>query len=338
MSKQANPTLIGAFVLGALILGTITIFLLAGGQWFRERRQLIMYFEEAAQGLQVGAPVVFLGVKVGTVKQIQLGLDEESHRFMVPVTIELAPHTVQTRTGEQIDLQDPLTIRQLVDRGLRARLKLQSLLTGQRYIDLDLYPDKPAHFISDDSETSEIPTIPTTEQELTTMFEDFPMAEFLADLAAISTSTKKILSSEALNTIPNRLEATLSNMESLTARLKKAGGPLLTEAEANLIELRKAIDSVQSAMIKVGNAADEVGELADVDSQMYRNINQVSAELANAAEALQQLADEESPTVQHLNMSLLGISRATRAFRLLAESLEQQPEAIFYGKRAEEEN
>ena len=70
MSKQANPTLIGAFVLGAIILGTVVVLLLAGGQWFQEKRQHMLYFDGAAQGLQVGAPVVFLGVKVGTVKRI----------------------------------------------------------------------------------------------------------------------------------------------------------------------------------------------------------------------------------------------------------------------------
>ncbi len=77
MSRKANPTLIGAFVVGAIALTVVTTLLLAGGSWFGERRQHIMYFEGAAQGLQVGAPVVFLGVKVGTVKQIQLGLDPQ---------------------------------------------------------------------------------------------------------------------------------------------------------------------------------------------------------------------------------------------------------------------
>jgi len=75
MSRKANPTLIGAFVLGAVALAVVATLLLAGGSWFGERRQHVLYFEGAAQGLQVGAPVVFLGVKVGTVRQIQLGLD-----------------------------------------------------------------------------------------------------------------------------------------------------------------------------------------------------------------------------------------------------------------------
>ena len=104
MSRHANPTLIGAFVLGAVALAVTVIMLLAGGQLFRQRHQHIMYFDEAAEGLQVGAPVVFLGVKVGTVKDIRLGLSKDGQRFMVPVVIELESLPVQTPSWEQSNL------------------------------------------------------------------------------------------------------------------------------------------------------------------------------------------------------------------------------------------
>lgn len=336
MSKKASPTLIGAFVFGAVILATTTVLLLAGRQWFQERRQHMMYFDEAAQGLQVGAPVVFLGVKVGTVKQIELGLNEESRCLMVPVTVELAPHTVKSGAGEQIDLQDRETIRQLVDRGMRARLKVQSLLTGQLYVDLAFYTDKPARFISHDPEISEIPTIPTTVQEFSSMLQDFPMTEVLADLASITASIRSILSSEMLTTLPGRLDATLTHLESLTARLDSAGGPLLAQAQTDLDELLKAIDAVKVAMGKVSRAADRVEALADEDSRLYDSITRAGTELAAAAEALQRLADEESPTVQRIDLSLQEISRAARALRRLTESLELQPEAVLRGKRSGE--
>jgi paraquat-inducible protein B len=336
MSKRANPTLIGAFVFGAIVLGTIVILLLAGKEWFQERRQHIMYFDETAQGLQVGAPVVFLGVKVGTVKQIRLGLDEGDHRFMVPVTVELASHAVQTSAGVEVNLQDPHTIRQLVNRGLRARLQMQSLLTGQLYVDLAFYTDKPARFINDDPKISEIPTIPTTVQEFSSMLKDFPIPEFLADLAAISASTRTILASEALHTLPDRLAVILAHLESLAAQLDSAAGPLLARAPAELRELHKATVAVQAAMNQVGRAADRVEELADEDSRMYESITGAGAKLATAGEALQQLADEQSPTVQRLNSSLQDISRAARALRRLTESLELQPEAVLRGKRSGE--
>jgi len=337
MSRKANPALIGTFVLGALILAIIAVLLLAGDEWFRDRQQYIMYFDETGQGLQAGAPVVFLGVRVGTVKHIQIGLEEEHQHFKVQVTIELDLQMIRTGSGEPIAPEDRLTIAQLVEKGLRARLKMQSLLTGQLYVDLSFYPDKPANFVNKTRDDNEIPTIPTTVEELASMLEGFPMREFLADLASISASISRLLSAPAMDRIPTRLEATLAHLESLSARLDTRGGPLLAEAETAVTDLRRAIDTVRAAMVRVGRAADQVGALTAGDSGLARDITRASTELANAAKAIQLLADDESPTVQHISASLQEISRAARSLRLLAENLEQQPEAVLRGKNPEEE-
>ena len=333
MSRKANPTLIGAFVLGAIALAVVSTLLLAGSSWFGERRQHVMYFEGAAQGLQVGAPVVFLGVKVGTVKQIQLGLDEQSRRFLVPVMIELEPHVVRTRGGEPIDLRDRVTVRQLVERGLRARLRMQSLLTGQLYVDLDFHPDKPAVFAALDPDLSEIPTVRTAVQELTTKLEGFPIDKFLADVAAISGAVNKLISAQATQDLPRRLDAALRHLESLAARFDAQGGPILTDVRANLAELHQALLATQAAMAKVDTAADRVAELARPDSRMVAGMTQASEELARAAAAVRSLTEQESPTVANVNAALKDMTRAANALRLLAETLEEQPDAIWRGKR-----
>lgn len=344
MSKRANPTLIGIFVLGAVSLGIITVLLLGGDRWFRERRQHILYFEGAAQGLQVGAPVVFLGVTVGTVKRIQLGLDQESRRFLVPVTIEVDSSTVQSHRGEQIDLQDHQTIKQLVERGLRARLRMQSLLTGQLYVDLDFYPGKAAKFFAHDTTLSEIPTIPTTTEEISSKLEGFPMEKFLTDLAAIGESINTLLASKTTKELPLLLETTLQHLQSLTAKIDAAGSPILNEVQTDLVTLGKTLTTVQAAATKIAgaatevqSAADKVGMLVDQDSEVIKNITQASQELAAAAQAIRDFTVEESPTTQHLNAALQEVSRAARALRLLSDTLEQQPEAILRGKRAAEE-
>ena len=333
MSRKANPTLIGAFVLGALTLAVVTTLLLTGGSWFGERRQHVMYFEGAAQGLQVGAPVVFLGVKVGTVTQIQLGLDPQSHRFLVPVTIELEPQVVRTRGGEPIDLRDRATVRQLVERGLRARLRMQSLLTGQLYVDLDFHPDKPAIFAALDPEQSEIPTIRTAVQELATKLEGFPMDKFLADVAAISDAVNQLMSAKATQQLPKRLDATLRHLESLAARFDAQSGPLLKDVRGNLAEMQKALLAAQTALARLDTAADRVAELAKPDSRLVAGMTQASEELAKAAGAVRSLTEQESPTVDNVNATLKEIARAADALRLLAETLEQQPDAIWRGKR-----
>lgn len=333
MSKRADPALIGAFVLGAIVLSVVTILLVAGDDWFRKRSQHMLYFEGAAHGLQVGAPVVFLGVKVGTVKHIRLGLDESNHKFVVPVTIEVEPHIVRSRDGEQIDLRDRETVRKLVERGLRARLRLQSILTGQLYVDLDFHPGKPARYIATDPAVSEIPTIRAAIQELTSRLEGFPMDRFLADVAAIGEALNQTLNTPEARNLPRRLDATLKHLESLAARLDAKSGPILDETRADLVEMRKALVAAQSAMARLETAADRVGALAGADSELVKNLTRASEELAGAAKAVRGLAEAESPTVQNVNQALKEIARAAQALRQLAELLEQQPDAILRGKR-----
>lgn len=333
MSRKVDPTLIGAFVLGAIVLAVATILLVAGDDWFSKRSRHMLFFEGAAQGLQVGAPVVFLGVKVGTVKKIQLGLDEADDRFVVPVTIEIEPQVLRTKGGERIDLGERATLRRLIERGLRARLRLQSILTGQLYVDLDFHPDKPAHFVSNDRDVGEIPTIRSAVQELTARLDNFPMDRFLADVAAISASLRGTLTSEEVRSLPRRMEATLKHIESLAAKLDARSGPILAETRADLIEMRKALVAAQSAMARLEAAADRVGALAGADSDLVRKLAHAGEELAGAAQTVRRLAESESPTVQHANQALREVARAAEALRKLAELLEQQPDAILRGRR-----
>lgn len=327
MSRTADPTLIGAFVLGALALVVTATLLLAGGGWLGAKGQHLLYFEGAAQGLQVGAPVMFLGVKVGTVKQIQLGLDDgKEQHFVVPVTVEVLPHVVRTRGGEQVDLRDRATVRRLVERGLRARLRMQSLLTGQLYVDLDFHPDRPAHFVALDAGTSEIPTIRTTVQELTARLEAFPIEKFLDDLSAISAAANTLLSAQDTQELPRRLQSTLRRLDGLAARLGAQAGPVLDDT-------RKALQATQAALARLETAADRVAALAGPDSAALRGMARVGDELTQAAAALRAIAAQESPTVQQANAALREIARAADALRKLAETLEEQPDAIYRGKR-----
>lgn len=333
MSKQANPTLIGAFVLGAIALAVVATLLLARGALFGDHRRHILYFEGAAQGLQVGAAVVFLGVKVGTVKEIQLGMDQDSHRFLVPVTIEIQPDVVRANGGAIVDLRDRTTLQQLIERGLRGRLRMQNLLTGQLYVDLDFHPDKPAHYAALDPSLSEIPTIPTTVEELTSALEGFAMDKFLADVASISESISKLASAPATQDLPKRLDATLRHLQSLAARLDRQSKPILDDVRDDLAELHKALAATQTAMARVEVAADRVAALASPDSQLVGNMSRASDQLAKAAAGLQHLAAQDSPTVQSMNAAMKEIARAAAALRVLAETLEEQPDAIYRGKR-----
>jgi ABC-type transporter Mla subunit MlaD len=73
--KAAKPALVGAFVLSGLALAVIGVVLIAGSQIFTRHAHAVTYFTGSVAGLEVGAPVTFRGVKVGSVTRIGLHID-----------------------------------------------------------------------------------------------------------------------------------------------------------------------------------------------------------------------------------------------------------------------
>ena len=69
MSKGANKTVIGAFVLGAVALVVIAVVIFGSGKFFKTTQLYEAYFDGSVQGLDVGSPVMFRGVKIARSKE-----------------------------------------------------------------------------------------------------------------------------------------------------------------------------------------------------------------------------------------------------------------------------
>src|ERR1039458_7633647 len=139
MGKRFSPTLVGAFVLGAIGLGVITLVVLGSGRFFTGKSSYVLYFDRDVNGLRVGAPVKFRGVDIGTVDAIQLslsGIDQQSKsaspNVKIPVVIDIDSKKIESR-GAQDDLSDPAVMRHAIALGLRAELHMQSFVTGVLY-------------------------------------------------------------------------------------------------------------------------------------------------------------------------------------------------------------
>lgn len=85
MSMRANPTSIGLFLIGAIIITIAGTALLAGNTWFRNKTTFVSYFKESVNGLEEGAPVKFQGAPVGTVTKMLIQIDGRDKTFQVPV-------------------------------------------------------------------------------------------------------------------------------------------------------------------------------------------------------------------------------------------------------------
>ena len=179
-----------------MALVVIGVLLLGGAKFLTEKRTFVAYFEGSVKGLNVGAPVEFQGVKVGSVTDIQLQFLTEELEFRIPVFLQFEPGRM-SQVGRHVDPQRQL-LKPLVERGLRAQLEMQSLVTGQLIVQLGFHPDTPVTLVGD-GKIPEIPTVPTTMQELTqsvthalTEFRHLPIPQLIGQL---------VESAQGLNTI-----------------------------------------------------------------------------------------------------------------------------------------
>ena len=165
MSKRVrvHPAAIGAFVAGAVALViAATLIFGASGKLFGRKFPVVMFFDDDVNGLAVGAPVAYRGIRLGQVTQIKSVVG--SPRIAVAATLERGPFlTPDNPTGTD---QMRRAMEEAIAQGLRAQLALQSLLTGHLYVSLVLRPDIPASLVGLDRGALEIPTIPTIMAQL----------------------------------------------------------------------------------------------------------------------------------------------------------------------------
>ena len=70
MSKQVNPTFVGGFLVGAVVLAFGGILAFGSGNFFAKKMTCVAYFDSSVDGLDVGSPVKYRGVTLGTVGKI----------------------------------------------------------------------------------------------------------------------------------------------------------------------------------------------------------------------------------------------------------------------------
>jgi paraquat-inducible protein B len=301
MSRAANPSVIGAFVLGAVFLGVAAALLFGSGTFFEKRNAFVLYFDHSVQGLDVGSPVIFQGVEIGTVTSISALVNQETRVVAIPVYIE----TVQGRVQVIGPIGDSVGGVQLgIENGLRARLKSLSLITGKLYVDLDYYPDKPAVFKHLDPETPEIPTIPSELEELRASFQGFfhkieklPLSELVDKLASAADSLDKLLKKPELDDAIDQLDGTLTEARGTLTKLNARVDPLADSVEATLKRARSAIQAAQEAVA-----------------------------------AVKGMVEPGSSVQYELIAALEEVERAARSVRMLADGLSQQPNSVIFGK------
>ncbi|MCU0839457.1 MAG: MlaD family protein [Rhodospirillales bacterium] len=262
MAKEANTKLIGAFVLAGIALIIAAFLIFGGGRLFQPVKSSLMYFTGSVQGLNVGSPVMFRGVPVGRVTDIDLLYDPATLSFLTRVDVNLFPENWKTTETQTRSPQEQF--RELVDAGLRAQLIPVSLVTGQLGIGLDMFPATQAVFFAGtavapkDRGLAEIPTIPSTIERLETTMQRILAVIDKADFDQLSKDVDQTIEAirnlitmpELRNMIVNANDAVRSADETMTT-IKALVGRVDREVSPSLTSLRAAATSADATMADV---------------------------------------------------------------------------------------
>jgi paraquat-inducible protein B len=324
MGKRVSPAVIGAFVVASFAILVIALIVVGSGKIFSKPTRFICMFQGNLNGLKVGAQVKVRGVQVGTVAAIELRLLPSQGKMRpgirdlrLPVIIDVDRSQLLARGGTG-DALEKSGFDEMIQRGMRAQLNTESLLTGLLYIDLDLHPDAPANYaLEPDGPYLEIPTVQTDLQQLQERLghalDRFEKIDFQAMAESIT---------DAANSIKNltgspELKATLESLKGTVANLNEA---------------------VVSARNLLNNANAKVGPLVEDLHESSDEANKTMKETRSALIDLQQTLDPNSPLAVRLNRTLDSLTETSQSIGEFADYLQRNPGALVRGRYAPEKD
>ena len=345
MNGKASKTLIGAFVVGAVILIVAGLMVFGSGKFMEKTEEFVLFFEGSVKGLSVGAPVLVGGVKIGSVKSINLEYNPKTLVFYVPVIIETLPDKIRLLKGKRIPIDKMMPL--LIKRGLRAQLTMGSLITGQLIVELDYHPDTPVKLVGFNKEYPEIPTIPSTFQAIFDTLKELPLKETLERLISAVKAFEKILQSPKIPEILHSATLALTDARKLLNDVDSHVAPLAESMDDTLLEYKKIATHVNEQVDPLmENATHTVKDARKLVKSMDQKLETLAVKIAKGLEASHEAMDQarktlevlqsrlgkDSPLLNQVDNTLREFSEMARAIRSLANYLSRHPEALLRGK------
>ena len=346
MGSKISPTTIGAFVVGALVCIGAGVVLFGGGQFFTEKRSYVMFFDSSVEGLNVGAPVIFRGVKVGQVVAIEAIADPKTFTVVIRVQVELVRGSIKVSGGEFTDPHQ--AIEGLIQQGARASLRMQSFVTGVLYVAVDFHPDTPIKRLGLDPRYPELPTIPSdidmlksTVQQVMADLGKLPLEAVLNEVLVLLKQTNSLVA------LPEVKQALVSLQDVVTAAERllqhadtqvSALGPRLAgaadTARAALVEAQKLLRDVDGQVTPLaGSAQDTLTAARGTLGQAHKSLVKLTDAASPALkQAEQTLGGADGMIHQDLAHTLKALEEAAKSIRALAETLQRHPESLLRGR------
>ncbi len=301
MERKINYTLVGIFIAGSVLLLVLAILWLGKVEYEEEYNYYTVYFRESVSGLNVGSPVKYRGIKVGTVANLSID----------PRNPELVKAIIKVKRGTPIR-QDT-----------QALLAYQGI-TGLAYIELtggtrSSPPLKPLA-------TPPYPVIETRPSIITRL--DQVITNLSQRTETLVTRLNLLLSPENLQAI----NTTLKNLALLSSSLASQREGIETTLRDLATTSRELPSLVEEGKREMGEVSAKTQSLLDMLSQDEREVNSLLKEIHRFMEIRgQALALSAQRSLEGLNDTLQEARETLKAIKRATDNLEAHPSRLLLG-------
>jgi paraquat-inducible protein B len=306
MSRATTNFKLGLFTIIAIVAVLAAAFGLGIWTMRGEKVRYHTYLDESVEGLEIGAPVKYRGVLIGTVEQVAVAPD----RKLVDVTL-----SIDTKEVHKLGLDERSP-------DLRTQLGTQGI-TGVKFINIDFFDPKttPAPELSFKPAEHYIPAAPSLlkglQDSLTGLLERLP--------ALVEATTN------AVQKINAAVDA--YNGERVPARL----GKVIDDVDGAVGDMRSLVGHVDHAKIPEKTAAglDQLAAALEHANTILARIDGDSGLVASTQRATDSIGDlgrKTSNSTEDLDRTLRDLDEAAIAIRDLAQAIERDPDMLVKGR------
>ena len=332
MKTKISPSVVGVFVIGAMLLIVVALLSFGGVNFFSRPQRFLVYFDESIHGLDLGSAVKLRGVRVGRVAGLNVQYGSATNKSVVAVVCELSRNIIINEQGQPIDVSDRAKLQTLVDRGLRAQLGVVGLATGLLFVELDFKDPQlfPAETAVPGAKYLVIPSMPSA------------ISEYQASLTEILSGLKRVDFAGLSRSLNTTLATANEKLQGLDTVRVSEHWVKTADAIAAMVsdpEIKKAILNLNAA----GN--DLRAMIARIDAQVQPTSDKLAQTLEDARKALaafeaagagaQRFIAAQNGIGEEASQTMQQLREAAAAVQRLADFLERHPNAIITGRKPE---
>ena len=326
MSQKANPTLIGAFVCGAILIAIGAVVFFGSANLFTRKQSFVTYFNQSVSGLSVGSNVKYKGVTIGKVTKVQLKFQGTNEPPLVRVLYEIDADNLLNKFGLTINIFDRNVNKKAVENGFRAKLDFESLISGLLYVALDFYKDASPPILQEDGTNGpfEIPAQPSDIEalfaNLTKAIGNLGNIDFQGmakDLQTLLVSARNNIDAMHLDRLGSSLNKTSEAINQLVSG---------EQVKSALSSVRQSFDQLTTTLKNLNPAVEDLKPTLDQAKNSLTNLQKATGEL-------NRLLKPDSSLRYQLDTSLSQIGAAAESIQRLSDFLQRHPNSLIFGRK-----